>query len=158
MNASFLAHRSARLHLSALLATFLSLKPSTSIISAFVSSPFLKTLLTSLLVDNSTTLFETQIVTLAMALPQLAVRARDTLIEILPTLLAILARALCWKPKKLVTTPDGGSPGGSDDGIQRAQKLASKAIFIVGNDKDGHKLIDLDEVSVNPQLSWKRLG
>ncbi|CAG7847255.1 SubName: Full=Uncharacterized protein {ECO:0000313/EMBL:CCA69400.1} [Serendipita indica DSM 11827] len=68
-------------------------------VTTFGESPLLMTLLISLFIDNSATVFNTQLTTLVILLPLFAVKAPKRLHEILPELLAILARAICWQSR-----------------------------------------------------------
>ncbi|KAF8760750.1 Tuberous sclerosis 1 [Rhizoctonia solani] len=63
----------------------------------FVNSPLFSTLLISLQVDQSTTVFSIAITSLIMLLPALAVDAPAQLNTRLPALLTILGRIVCWK-------------------------------------------------------------
>jgi len=57
------------------------------------------TLLLSLFIDNSASVFTLELSTLTMLIPCFAVKAPVRLKELLPELLAILARAICWQPR-----------------------------------------------------------
>lgn len=82
-------------------------------IKTFSKHPILDSLLLSLTVDNSSTLFEVEMTMLTILLPHFAVDATDTLIRILPSCYAILGRVICWKPRSDLAEPrpeDGGLP------------------------------------------------
>jgi len=65
-------------------------------ITQFIDSPLFSSLLMSLQVDRSTTVFSVGINVLIMMLPKLAVDSPKALNDALPRLLAILARVVCW--------------------------------------------------------------
>jgi hypothetical protein len=65
----------------------------------FGESPLLMSLLRSLFIDNSATVFTTELTTMTMLIPQFVAKNPFKLREILPELFAILARAICWQPR-----------------------------------------------------------
>ncbi|KIJ39318.1 hypothetical protein M422DRAFT_257931 [Sphaerobolus stellatus SS14] len=82
-------------------------------IQKFASHPLLNALLTSLIVDGSSTLFRVEIHMLTILLPQFAIHAPETLVKVLPSCYAILGRVICWRPRenKSESIPPPG-PGG----------------------------------------------
>jgi hypothetical protein len=153
---------SARFNITTLLAQIFSWKIKSPPIVELVQSPFLDTFITSLLVDSSATLFGKQIITLLMLLPHMAVRTPEKLREILPDLLAILARALCWKSR----SPLADFEDPDDDLETHGYKGASprpvmRAVFLERNDHDiastGHG-VDYNALTVRPELDWMRMG
>lgn len=60
---------------------------------------FLDSMMTSILVDKSATLFEREMIALLIIMPYMAIYAPSRLRELLPALLATLARAICWQEK-----------------------------------------------------------
>ena len=60
-------------------------------------SLFLESMVTSILADKSATLFERELIALVIIMPYMAIYAPSRLRELLPSLLATLARAICWK-------------------------------------------------------------
>ncbi|KAG9057066.1 hypothetical protein FS842_008637 [Serendipita sp. 407] len=96
MNREF-AHPENRLPLSILLSQ-LAVKEDFAIVE-FGNSPLSMTLLFSLFIDNSATVFTLQLTALTALLPLFAVKAPERLKEILPELLTILARAACWQAR-----------------------------------------------------------
>lgn len=102
----------------------------------FAKSPLLMTLLRSLFIDRSATVFTIELTTIAKILPQMAIKALSRLKEILPELLAILARALCWKPRVTgLVRRDTGSDATADAEVredlhwQRLGKLSSVGLI-----------------------------
>jgi hypothetical protein len=110
----------------------------------FAGHPILDSLLLSLVVDGSSTLFEIEIATLATLLPQFAVHAADTLIRILPFCYAILARVVCWKPRSKPSDLLEGEAAQSDTSSQTHQ-----------SDPE----IDTAQTSqIRSNLDWQKLG
>ncbi|PVG00714.1 hypothetical protein CPB86DRAFT_782261 [Serendipita vermifera] len=68
-------------------------------IEEFGKSPLVMSLLRSLFIDNSATVFTTELTTMTMLIPQFVSKNPLRLREILPELFAILARAICWQPR-----------------------------------------------------------
>ncbi|KAG8817977.1 hypothetical protein FRC17_011012, partial [Serendipita sp. 399] len=93
------AHPENRLPLSILLSQ-LAVKDEFAIVE-FGDSPLSMTLLFSLFIDNSATVFTIQLTALTALLPLFAVKAPERLKEILPELLTILARAACWQARSM---------------------------------------------------------
>ncbi|GJJ10033.1 hypothetical protein Clacol_004259 [Clathrus columnatus] len=93
----FFASSQSRLKLAILLGVIL--RSEHFPVQKFAVHPLLDSLLLSLIVDGSSTLFEVEIAILSALLPHFAVHAPDTLIRILPYCYAILARVICWKPR-----------------------------------------------------------
>ncbi|CAE6505073.1 unnamed protein product [Rhizoctonia solani] len=95
LDVSFKSNPEGRLQLCILL-NRLSRSPR-KISIPFVNSPLFSTVLFSLQVDRSTTVFSIAITSLIMLLPALAVDAPAQLNAHLPALLTILGRVVCWK-------------------------------------------------------------
>ncbi|TFK54957.1 hypothetical protein OE88DRAFT_1717047 [Heliocybe sulcata] len=72
--------------------------------AVLASHPLISSLLVSLLVDNSSTVCTSGLTVASKLLPIFAVHATDALKAMLPQLLAILARTICWKERQ-PTTP-----------------------------------------------------
>jgi hypothetical protein len=90
---------SSRLQLLLLLSRFTSLDTFASSAQILAGHPLLTSLLRSLLLDNSSTLCSVGITLCSKLLPLFAVHAPTELKAILPNLLTILARILCWKER-----------------------------------------------------------
>jgi hypothetical protein len=75
----------------------------------FGNSPLLMSLLRSMLIDNSGTLFSLQLTALTKLLPFFIVKSSSRLKEILPELLVTLARAICWQPRDTQEPSDSSS-------------------------------------------------
>jgi hypothetical protein len=103
-------------------------------VAEFAKSPLLMTILRSLFIDRSATVFTLELTTVTKILPQMAIKAFPRLKEILSELLAILARALCWKPRT-TSTPVGPSLSRRETGSD----------FVADAD-------------VREDLHWQRLG
>ena len=76
----------------------------------FASHPLLSSILTSLLVDNSTIACTIGLTTLTKLLPIFAVKDCTTLKHLLPQLFAILARILCWPEGASTTSTNSSLP------------------------------------------------
>ncbi|EGO20906.1 hypothetical protein SERLADRAFT_452048 [Serpula lacrymans var. lacrymans S7.9] len=105
--------------------------------------PLIFSLLSSLLLDNSSTICTIGLTVLVKLLPIFAVEACDNLKSILPQLLAILARIICWKERPV----SGLSTEGQGDETQVSEEVDAAQ--------------DLEEPStvlqLHPELDWKRL-
>lgn len=127
------AEAASRYAILALVLRVFSTRPKLPPIVALARSNFFDTFLTSTLVDKSTILFEREIVLLLISLPYLAVYSSARLMEILPTLLAVLGRALSWNAES-TTKPKGdeSDDDGRGDDIRRSLNsppVVHKAIF-----------------------------
>lgn len=76
----------------------------------FASHPLLSSILTSLLVDNSTIACTIGLTTLTKLLPIFAAKDCTTLKHLLPQLFAILARILCWPEGAAATSIHSSLP------------------------------------------------
>lgn len=117
-------------------------------------SPFLQSLLTSVLLDKSTPLFQREMVTLLMIMPYMAVYTPTRLREILPPLLLTLSRALCWKER---TSPRSGADDDSDE--ESAAKSArrrrmSTSRFVDNNDPGPYDVNVVSESLTPPEIDW----
>jgi hypothetical protein len=110
--------------------------------------PLMSSILTSLLVDNSITACAISLTMLTKLLPIFAAKDHSTLKRMLPQLLAVLARALCWCKRappapvhspipESITPDEEHSAAEGDCSIQTAE---------------GSRVLDL-----NPDLLWERL-
>jgi hypothetical protein len=88
---------SSRLQLLILLDLFASRSSFSSNAVILANHPLMSSLLHSLLLDKSPTLCTISLSLLTKLLPVLAVETRERLKVMLPSLLAILARVLCWR-------------------------------------------------------------
>lgn len=104
-------------------------------VAEFAKSPLLMTMLRSLFIDRSATVFTIELATITKMLPQMAINALSRLKEILPELFAILARALCWKPRT-TSTPVGPT-------FSRRDTAGSDVVA---------------DADVRADLHWQRLG
>ncbi|KAF9053545.1 hypothetical protein BDZ89DRAFT_1056142 [Hymenopellis radicata] len=100
LNAQFAAPTS-RLQIFMLLNLFTSLPHFQESALSLASHPLMSQLLLSLLIDNSSTMCSVGMTLLVKILPLFAVHASDNLKLILPELLVILARVVCWKERGL---------------------------------------------------------
>lgn len=95
---------SSRLQIFSLLNSFTSLSDFRPSALTLATHSLMSQLLFSLLVDNSSTMCSIGMTLLVKLLPLFAVHASANLKEILPQLLLILARVLCWKERPTVET------------------------------------------------------
>ncbi|EJD53280.1 hypothetical protein AURDEDRAFT_110965 [Auricularia subglabra TFB-10046 SS5] len=114
--------------------------------AAFASSDLLSSILLSLTVDNSTSVFTVGLTVIVTMLPHLAIQAHELLVKRLPTLFAILARALC------------------SNGLQRSEGARDRGVQNDGEDSDGFTWTDSTGIQfqgkaleVRPDLHWQRL-
>ncbi|KAJ7098041.1 hypothetical protein B0H15DRAFT_823860 [Mycena belliarum] len=110
VNAHF-ALPSSRLQLLILLNLYTSAPSFQSSAAVLASHPLMHSLLDSLLLDRSSTLCTMGLGIIVKLLPILAVEACDYLKSILPRLLSILARGLCW-----IERPPPESPQSPEEG------------------------------------------
>ncbi|KAJ7105763.1 hypothetical protein C8R43DRAFT_1100098 [Mycena crocata] len=101
---------SARLQLLILLNLYTSVPTFQPAAAVLAAHPLMGSLLNSLLVDRSSTLATIALGVLVKLLPILAVEACQDLKLILPRLLAILARVLCWRERAPLPVPAQQSP------------------------------------------------
>jgi hypothetical protein len=96
-------------------------------IRQFATSSLFSSLLLSLQVDKSTTVFSVGIAVLIMIFPKLAIEAPEALNAALPRLFSILARVVCWaQAPDTVLGP--GKPGGdlTDSSSETSSPLATE--------------------------------
>jgi hypothetical protein len=110
--------------------------------------PLMSSILTSLLVDNSATACVIGLTVVTKLLPLFAVNDSVQLKRMLPCLLAILARVMCWKERQTphCHTADGIrfgplNPTGDNEDEQAAQEIV-----------DGSPCLGL-----RPELGWQKL-
>ncbi|KIM34042.1 hypothetical protein M408DRAFT_5422 [Serendipita vermifera MAFF 305830] len=75
----------------------------------FGNSPILMTLMRSMIIDNSGTLFCLQITVITKLLPYFIVKSQTRLKEVVPELFAILARAICWQSRDSLDPTDSNT-------------------------------------------------
>ncbi|KAJ7694239.1 hypothetical protein B0H17DRAFT_981160 [Mycena rosella] len=102
---------SSRLQLLILLNLHTSVTSFQSSANVLATHPLMSSLLHSLLLDNSSTLCIIGLSILVKLLPILAVEACEDLKSILPRLLSILARILCWRERPPPTSPQSPEEG-----------------------------------------------
>ncbi|KAF8638866.1 hypothetical protein AX17_001922 [Amanita inopinata Kibby_2008] len=90
---------SSRLQLFMLLNIYSSSTAFASSATVMARHPLMTRLLVSLLLDNSSTVCSAGLTVVVKMLPVLAVHARDELRAMLPDLMTILARLMCWKER-----------------------------------------------------------
>ncbi|KIJ69236.1 hypothetical protein HYDPIDRAFT_24089 [Hydnomerulius pinastri MD-312] len=141
VNSAF-ATPSSRLQLLILLNCFTSDQAFQSFSAGLADHPLMDSLLNSLLLDNSSTICTIGLTVLVKLLPIFAVKACEELKVMLPRLLAILARIICWKERSPSVLP---TPVPVDD-------------------IDGPRLREQPEdfgesapLQLRPELGWERL-
>ncbi|KAJ7172596.1 hypothetical protein C8R46DRAFT_1086542 [Mycena filopes] len=95
---------SSRLQLLILLNLYTSIPSFQSFAAVFATHPLMSSLLLSLQLDNSSTVCTIGLTIFVKLLPILAVEACEDLKRMLPRLVCILARVLCWKERPPLTT------------------------------------------------------
>lgn len=96
---------SSRLQLLILLNLYTSVPSFQSFAAVLATHPLMSNVLLSLQLDNSSTLCTIGLTIVVKLLPFLAVEACEDLKAMLPRLVCILARVLCWKERPPLTTP-----------------------------------------------------
>ncbi|KAI0273559.1 hypothetical protein BC834DRAFT_214188 [Gloeopeniophorella convolvens] len=112
----------------------------------FASHPLMNSILTSLLVDNSTTACTIGLTMLTKLLPIFAVKECGALKRMLPQLFAILARVICWRERI--------PPAPANPGTPRGPAFEEKAVIEegLGNTGGGSRALE-----PNPDLQWELL-
>ncbi|KAF7338398.1 HATPase-c domain-containing protein [Mycena venus] len=132
---------SSRLQLLLLINLYTSIPSFQSFAAVLATHPLVSSLLYSLLLDKSSTLCTIGLTIVVKLLPIFAVEACADLKIILPRLLTILARVLCWKERP----PQTASQPSEDIVPEAEQELESEL------DDTGHTL------SVRDDLTWEVL-
>lgn len=105
--------------------------------NVLATHPLISDLLNSLLLDNSSTLCTSGLTIIVKLLPIFAIHAREQLRNMLPTLLAILARILCWRDRHPASVSENELP------IPEFEKHLEEG---------GNKTFDL-----RPDIHWEKL-
>lgn len=100
----------------------------------------MQSLLLSLSLDNSSTACTLGVTLIVKTLPFLAVHAKEDLKSMLPRLLAILARIMCWKQRR--STKDRTQTGADEVDVDLEKELEKEANPIL---------------NISPRISWDRL-
>ncbi|KAG7452630.1 uncharacterized protein BT62DRAFT_880086 [Guyanagaster necrorhizus] len=100
---------SLRLQILILLNLFTSSPGFRNSASILATYPLTSSIMTSLLIDNSTTACSVGLTLLVKLLPLLAVHACEKLKEMVPQLLLVLSRLICWKERVSVVDESNGS-------------------------------------------------
>ncbi|EPQ58187.1 hypothetical protein GLOTRDRAFT_72328 [Gloeophyllum trabeum ATCC 11539] len=108
--------------------------------AVLASHPLLSSLLMSLLVDNSSTVCTSGLTVISKLLPILAVHATDGLKAILPPLLVILARTICWKERRPPVTPSEDIESGENADQEVSEASSVEAL-----------------PQLRPETDWQRL-
>ncbi|KAH9484023.1 Tuberous sclerosis 1 protein-like protein [Psilocybe cubensis] len=133
------ATRSSRLQLLTLLNVFSCAPNFATAAEILPKLPLMQSLLLSLFLDNSSTACTLGVTLIVKLLPFFAVHAREDLKSMLPKLLAILARIMCWK-----------------------QRRASKDRVPTGDEVDVDFEKELEQetnpvLTISPEITWDRL-
>jgi len=130
---------SFRLQLLIFLNVFTSAQSFPHVAAVLAKHPLISCLLTSLLVDNSSTACTIGLTLLVKLLPLFAVEASEQLKSMLPRLFALLARILCWKEKpRLFSQRESESVGDAD--LEQEVEVRLDPTF-----------------TIRPDLNWQRL-
>ncbi|KAG2349670.1 hypothetical protein BDR05DRAFT_955547 [Suillus weaverae] len=146
INYSF-ATPSSRLQLLILLNRYTSEPSFQSLAAALADHPLLDSLLNSLLLDNSSTVCTIGLTVIVKLLPIFAVKACEELKIMLPRLLAILARIICWK-ERFVPKPVF-KEGAEDTDESSADGDAEASAY--------NEFTASSNLPLRPELGWERL-
>lgn len=132
-------HPTARLQLLMLLNLYASGPSFKAAATILAPHPLMTSLLRSLLLDTSSTVCTAGLTLVVKLLPIFAIHARKDLKEMLPRLLAVLARIMCWKER-----PPSGLNDLADNNAdpEFEQELESEANHLI---------------PIRPDLIWERL-
>ena len=111
----------------------------------FASHPLMSSILTSLLVDNSTTACTISLAVLTKLLPIFAVKDCSALKRLLPQLFAILARILCW--------PEGTPPTSTHSPLPEGT-ASDEEQSTVGGEYSGQVIDVKRALDANLDLQW----
>ena len=128
---------SSRLQLLSLLNIFTSAPSFSSAAKLLPKLPLMLSLQYSLFLDNSSTVCTISISLIVKLLPFFAAYARENLRAMLPTLLAILARIVCWKERR---ASKGRDPNDIDVEFERELESEANRVFLI-----------------SPRIKWERL-
>ncbi|KAG2078108.1 hypothetical protein BDR04DRAFT_1065222 [Suillus decipiens] len=137
---------SSRLQLWILLNRYTSEPSFQSLAAALAGHPLLDSLLNSLLLDNSSTVCTIGLTVIVKLLPIFAVKACEELKMMLPRLLAILARIICWKERSI---PEPASEGAEDTDEGSANDDAQASAY--------NEFTASSSLPLRPELGWERL-
>ncbi|KDR81843.1 hypothetical protein GALMADRAFT_221714 [Galerina marginata CBS 339.88] len=130
---------SSRLQLLTLLNVFSCAPNFSSAAKILPKIPLMQSLLYSLFLDNSSTACTLGVTLIVKLLPFFAVHAHQALKEMLPRLLAILARIMCWKRRRA-----SKGKGPSDEVVDVA--------FEKELEKETNPIL-----TISPDIPWERL-
>lgn len=116
--------------------------------SVLALHPLMSSILTSLLVDDSTTACTISLTMLTKLLPIFAVKACSALKRLLPQLFAVLARVLCWPEGAPSTSTHSPLP----DGTASDEEHGTDGGEIPGQATETKRTLD-----ANLDLQWERL-
>ncbi|KAI0038874.1 hypothetical protein FA95DRAFT_1684484 [Auriscalpium vulgare] len=135
------ASSSSRLQLLGLLNRYTSQPSFERHACVLAAHPIMSSLMTSLLVDNSTTVCMIGLTMITKLLPILAVKECGALRRMLPQLFAILARIICWRERDVADVQDAAS---SDEASEASEASESA--------DEGARAL-----KTHPDLKWERL-
>jgi hypothetical protein len=136
----------SRLPLLVLLNAYTSQKSVYASASVLSTHPLMSGLLKSVLLDNSSTVCTMGLTVLAKLLPIFAVHAREDLKRLLPQLLAVLVRVICWKER-----PASNHSCSITTALQLYDVTQEVEVDL------DQELQDDKPLSIRPDLDWERL-
>lgn len=147
----FTTNSSYRLQLLTLLNSYTSQASFPSSAAPILAShPLITSLLLSLQLDNSSTVCTIALTILIKLLPIFAVEAGDKLKDMVPRMLAVLARIICWKERPFTASGSTRPSGLSADRLSIVEEEV-EAVVAFGT-VDQSKPLD-----IRPELNWQRL-
>ncbi|KAF8810127.1 hypothetical protein BYT27DRAFT_7186996 [Phlegmacium glaucopus] len=145
---------SSRLQLLSLLNIFTSAPSFPSAAKILPKLPLMLSLQYSLFLDNSSTVCTISISLIVKLLPFFAVYAREDLKAMLPTLLAIFARILCWKERH---ASKGRDPNDIDVEFERELESEANRVFLISPHIKWERLDMIFNVTTSPPPSSRSL-
>ncbi|KAF9533539.1 hypothetical protein CPB83DRAFT_480311 [Crepidotus variabilis] len=146
---SHFVNPSSRLQLLSLLNMFTNAPSFSKAASVLPKHQLMQHLLWSLLFDSSSTVATLGVTLLVKLLPSIAVRAPDTLKPMLPKLLAILARIMCWKERPASLSLVPSTSIFNPDENQRIDESLEREL-----ERETNPSLSLH---VLPSIQWERL-
>lgn len=145
---------SLRLQIVSLLDSLVAQPSFIDISSAVFTHPFMGCVFRSLEVDNSSTVCAVELALLVKVLPAAAIKAYEPLRDIMPRLLGILGRILCWKRRGRQYSEGGKTPYSDllsyDDNLLIAE-MEKKEL------EDEIQDLNDSKFEIREELSWDRL-
>ncbi|GJE86936.1 hypothetical protein PsYK624_030190 [Phanerochaete sordida] len=142
---------SSRLQLLLLLNAYTSQPNFPQHAGVLAAHPLMQSLIHCLVFDNSATECTVGVTVLTKLLPILAVKACDDLKRLLPQLLVVLARIICWETRPYYTLPDLALEG------VRGRDPDTLVEPVIEDQRDIPQADNANRLAIRADLEWERL-